>query len=134
MGFQYEPLFFLGVEMSDGVRIDEMYVRNSGDGGFILGGDGSSKSAVSLAEHWVDTNWGTGRPTLMCAPPKDRPLSRVISIWLVGPPLEGYEKWCGNHLIITWFVDEIPEDPLKSAMIRVNQHGGWAALSRGFDY
>lgn len=113
------------------VRLDIMYVGRSTGG--VLIGHVPHEGAVEMAEQWIAKNWGSPRPTLMCPPPADKPLpARVIHVWLDSEALD--PTWMGNHLIVTWFSNDIPEDPLRSAMARVTERGGWAALSEGFDY
>ncbi len=87
--------------------------------------------ALNAAEERVKKMWGEPRPVLVCPPQGGLP-KRVCHAWLSGPERDPADH--GTHLIVTWFCDEIPEDPLKSALHRVAERGGWKALSEGFEY
>lgn len=87
--------------------------------------------AVSSANARLERMWGKDRPHMLCdfegEPPK-----YTVSVWMVGPEKDPEDH--GTHLFVTWFVDHIPEDPLWSALIRINQRGGWEKNAVGFEY
>lgn len=87
--------------------------------------------ALGGAEQRVTRMWGSPRPTLVCPPPGALP-KWVCHAWLSGPARDPADH--GTHLIVTWFCDQIPEDPFKSAMMRVTERGGWEVLSKGFEF
>jgi hypothetical protein len=89
------------------------------------------ESALREAKSQVEKMWGAGRPTLV-VPPREKYPGYVMHAWLRGP--EKDPDMHGSHLIVTWFAERIPEDPLKSALARVEQAGGWDALAKDFEY
>lgn len=81
----------------------------------------------------IEKMWGRDRPTHFVAPDPSKPIPRyMVQAWLSGPAkVPGQD---GSHLIVTWFADRIPEDPLYSAVVRVTAAGGWEKLAADYEH
>ena len=90
------------------------------------------KAALDEALARVERMWGKDRPIHVCAPTPDDLDGYAMAAWLQGPERDPEDH--GSHLIVVWFSKQIPEDPLRSALARVDKVSSWDALSKGFQY
>lgn len=90
------------------------------------------KAALDETLARVERMWGKDRPIHVCAPLPGDLDGFAMAAWLQGPERDPEDH--GTHLIVVWFAKQISEDPLRSALARVDKVSSWDALSKGFQY
>jgi hypothetical protein len=89
---------------------------------------------IQCAKREANRVWGGFRPILVVEPAledgKQAP-TRCMMAWLVASEHQDPDD-DGTHLIVIWFDDDDPTDPLIMALKHVHEAGGWREHARGW--
>ena len=115
------------------LRISDLHVAETFGGLMSYDKDFDLQAyAVGMANRRLERMWGSNRPHLLIPPDPKKVPRYTASVWVVGPERDPEDH--GTQLFVTWFAEEIPENFLWSVRARIDQHGGWDANAKGFQY
>ncbi len=117
----------MGLHMAN-IQLDAFYMDYALSGWVMGGPKNVQEWLVGHAQKEVRNMWGPDRPVLV-VPPGALSNPRMCLAWLTGPSVEEGDA---SHLVVIWFQNGDPANPLEQAKQHVEAHGGWDKLAKGF--